>query len=84
MCNVLNCMLQFNKDVLYKLIDGDIELVKFIKCEKVIILLMSKGLKNKEIVEDLSISLYIVKIYLYSVFRKIKCCNCIELLLWVQ
>ena len=56
MCNVLNRMLQFNKDSLHKLTEGDIEPVKLTKREKAIVALMSKGAKNKEIAEDLNIS----------------------------
>ena len=84
MCNALNRMLQFNKDALHKLTDGDIEPVKLTKREKAIISLMSKGSKNKEIAEDLSISPHTVKTHLYSAFRKTKCRNRIELLSWAQ
>ena len=61
MCNALNRMLQFNKDALHKLTEGDIEPIKLTKREKAIISLMSKGSKNKEIAEDLSISPHTVK-----------------------
>ncbi len=84
MCNALNRMLQFNKDALHKLTDGGIEPVKLTKREKAIISLMSKGSKNKEIAEDLSISPHTVKTHLYSAFRKTKCRNRIELLSWAQ
>ncbi|UDM60192.1 response regulator transcription factor [Pseudoalteromonas piscicida] len=84
MCNVLNRMLQFNKDALHKLTEGDIEPVKLTKREKAIIALMSKGAKNKEIAEELNISPHTVKTHLYSAFRKTKCRNRIELLSWAQ
>lgn len=84
MCNALNRMLQFNKDALHKLTEGDIEPVKLTKREKAIISLMSKGAKNKEIAEDLNISPHTVKTHLYSAFRKTKCRNRIELLSWAQ
>ena len=84
MCNVLNRMLQFNKDALHKLTEGDIEPVKLTKREKAIIALMSKGAKNKEIAEELNISPHTVKTHLYSTFRKTKCRNRIELLSWAQ
>ncbi len=84
MCNVLNRMLQFNKDSLHKLTEGDIEPVKLTKREKAIVGLMSKGAKNKEIAEQLSISPHTVKTHLYSAFRKTKCRNRIELLSWAQ
>ncbi|AZZ99843.1 DNA-binding response regulator [Pseudoalteromonas rubra] len=84
MCNALNRMLQFNKDALHKLTEGDIEPVKLTKREKAIITLMSKGSKNKEIAEDLNISPHTVKTHLYSAFRKTKCRNRIELLSWAQ
>ncbi|KAF7767665.1 DNA-binding response regulator [Pseudoalteromonas citrea] len=84
MCNALNRMLQYNKDALHKLTEGDIEPVKLTKREKAIISLMSKGAKNKEIAEDLNISPHTVKTHLYSAFRKTKCRNRIELLSWAQ
>ncbi|WP_372762622.1 response regulator transcription factor [Pseudoalteromonas sp.] len=84
MCNALNRMLQFNKDALHKLTEGDIEPVKLTKREKAIISLMSNGSKNKEIAEELSISPHTVKTHLYSAFRKTKCRNRIELLSWAQ
>ena len=84
MCNALNRMLQFNKDALHKLTEGDIEPVKLTKREKAIISLMSKGAKNKEIAEDLNISPHTVKTHLYSAFRKTKGRNRIELLSWAQ
>ncbi|WP_462156960.1 helix-turn-helix transcriptional regulator [Pseudoalteromonas sp. GB56] len=84
MCNVLNRMLHFNKDSLHKLTEGDIEPVKLTKREKAIVALMSKGAKNKEIADDLSISPHTVKTHLYSAFRKTKCRNRIELLSWAQ
>ena len=84
MCNVLNRMLQFNKDSLHKLTEGDIEPVKLTKREKAIVALMSKGAKNKEIAEDLNISPHTVKTHLYSAFRKTKCRNRVELLSWAQ
>ncbi|WP_105201107.1 MULTISPECIES: helix-turn-helix transcriptional regulator [unclassified Pseudoalteromonas] len=84
MCNVLNRMLHFNKDSLHKLTEGDIEPVKLTKREKAIVGLMSKGAKNKEIAEQLSISPHTVKTHLYSAFRKTKCRNRIELLSWAQ
>jgi DNA-binding NarL/FixJ family response regulator len=84
MCNVLNRMLQFNKDALHKLTEGDIEPIKLTKREKAIISLMSKGAKNKEIAESLNISPHTVKTHLYSAFRKTKCRNRIELLSWAQ
>ncbi|WP_440054754.1 response regulator transcription factor [Pseudoalteromonas sp. T1lg65] len=84
MCNVLNRVLQFNKDTLHKLTEGDIEPVKLTKREKAIIALMSKGAKNKEIAEQLNISPHTVKTHLYSAFRKTKCRNRIELLSWAQ
>jgi DNA-binding NarL/FixJ family response regulator len=84
MCNALNRMLQFNKDALHKLTEGDIEPIKLTKREKAIISLMSKGAKNKEIAEDLNISPHTVKTHLYSAFRKTKCRNRIELLSWAQ
>ena len=84
MCNVLNRMLQFNKDALHKLTEGDIEPFKLTKREKAIIALMIKGAKNKEIAEELNISPHTVKTHLYSAFRKTKCRNRIELLSWAQ
>ncbi|MFY8274474.1 response regulator transcription factor [Pseudoalteromonas sp. SSDWG2] len=84
MCNVLNRMLHFNKDSLHKLTEGDIEPVKLTKREKAIVALMSKGAKNKEIADDLSISPHTVKTHLYSAFRKTKCRNRVELLSWAQ
>ena len=84
MCNVLNRMLQSNKDLLHRLTQGDIEPIKLTKREKAIISLMSKGAKNKEIAADLSISPHTVKTHLYSAFRKTKCRNRIELLSWAQ
>lgn len=84
MSNVLNRMLQFNKDSLHKLTEGDMEPVKLTKREKAIVALMSKGAKNKEIAEELSISPHTVKTHLYSAFRKTKCRNRIELLSWAQ
>lgn len=84
MCNALNRMLQFNKDALHKLTDGDIEPIKLTKREKAIIALMSNGSKNKEIAEELNISPHTVKTHLYSAFRKTKCRNRIELLSWAQ
>ncbi len=84
MCNVLNRMLQFNKDSIQKLTEGDMEPIKLTKREKAIVALMSKGAKNKEIAEDLSISPHTVKTHLYSAFRKTKCRNRIELLSWAQ
>ena len=42
MCNALNRMLQFNKDALHKLTDGDIEPVKLTKREKAIISLIGR------------------------------------------
>ncbi|GEK76124.1 hypothetical protein PAT01_14280 [Pseudoalteromonas atlantica] len=47
MCNALNRMLQFNKDALHKLTEGDIEPIKLTKREKAIISLMSKGSKKQ-------------------------------------
>lgn len=84
MCNVLNRMLQFNRDSLHKLTEGDIEPVKLTKREKAIVALMSRGSKNKEIAEALSISPHTVKTHLYSAFRKTNCRNRIELLAWAQ
>ena len=79
MCNALNRMLQFNKDALHKLTEGDIEPVKLTKREKAIISLMSNGSKNKEIAEELSISPHTVKTHLYSAFRKTKCLSLIHI-----
>ena len=84
MCNVLSRLLHFNKDNILQLTDTLAEPVNLTKREKAIIVLMSKGCKNKEIADELSISPHTVKTHLYSAFRKTKCRNRIELLSWAQ
>lgn len=57
---------------------------KLTKREKMIANLISSGAQNKEIAEQLHISPNTVKTHLYSIFRKTRSRNRIELLAWSQ
>ena len=54
------------------------------KREQMIIKLVSKGAKNKEIADQLHISPNTVKTHIYSIFRKTSSRNRIELMAWSQ
>ncbi|RDV25490.1 DNA-binding response regulator [Alteromonas aestuariivivens] len=58
--------------------------LKLTKRELSIIQLVSKGAQNKEIAEQLHISVNTVKTHIYSIFRKTESRNRIELLSWCQ
>ncbi len=54
------------------------------KRELSIVKLVSEGAQNKEIAEQLHISINTVKTHIYSIFRKTRSRNRIELLFWCQ
>ncbi|WP_274608663.1 helix-turn-helix transcriptional regulator [Alteromonas antoniana] len=54
------------------------------KRELSIVQLVSEGAQNKEIAEQLHISINTVKTHIYSIFRKTRSRNRIELLFWCQ
>lgn len=58
--------------------------VNFIDCEIEVFKVMVIGVKNLEIVLVLNFSLYIIKIYIYNIFKKINVFNCLQVVNWVQ
>jgi len=54
------------------------------KREWMIVRLVAKGAQNIEIAEQLNISVNTVKTHIYSIFRKTKCRNRVELITWLQ
>ena len=54
------------------------------KREWMIVSLVSKGAQNQEIANQLHISVNTVKTHIYSIFRKTKCRNRVELITWSQ
>lgn len=54
------------------------------KRERAIVELVARGAQNRDIAEQLHISINTVKTHIYSIFRKTHCKNRIELLFWSQ
>lgn len=54
------------------------------KREWMIVSLVAKGAQNQEIANQLHISVNTVKTHIYSIFRKTKCRNRVELITWSQ
>jgi DNA-binding NarL/FixJ family response regulator len=52
------------------------------KREQMLVVLIAKGAQNKEIAEQLNISVNTVKTHIYSIFRKTNCRNRVELIKW--
>ena len=52
------------------------------KREHMIVTLISQGAQNKEIAEQLHISINTVKTHVYSIFRKTNCKNRVQLIKW--
>jgi DNA-binding NarL/FixJ family response regulator len=52
------------------------------KREQMIVALINQGGQNKEIAEQLNISINTVKTHIYSIFRKTNCRNRVELIKW--
>lgn len=66
-----------------KLSQGKAELLlNLTKREHTVVTLISHGAQNKEIAEQLHISINTVKTHVYSVFRKTNCRNRVELIKW--
>ena len=82
----LNAFRRKNKPINQQINTDQSDSIKVIltKREQMIIKLVSKGAKNKEIADQLHISPNTVKTHIYSIFRKTSSRNRIELMAWSQ